>query len=240
MEWRDTGFVLGMTRHGEGDAVVQLLTRDHGRHLGLVKGGASKSRRADFIEGNLVDAVWTARLDTHLGRYTAEPAKAFGALCLSSPAAMTALASAAALSALALPEREPHPAAFDGFLGLAEALVALPERAAASVYVRWELGLLSELGFGLDLRSCAVTGETEGLAYVSPRTGRAVTTSGAGEYAARLLELPSFLTTGEEPGPEALAAGFRLTALFLERDVLGPHNVALPAARARYEALILR
>ncbi len=233
MNWTDDGIVLSARKHGETSAIVQVLTRDHGRHAGLVRGGAGRGARGTLQPGNEIQAVWRARLAEHLGTYSVELVRARAAQVLTEPGRLAALSSACAVAEAALPEREAHPAAFDGFRALLDALEQSDHW--AHVYVRWELGLLGELGFGLDLSACAQTGETEGLAYVSPRTGRAVTEAAAGQYKQRLLKLPAFLTGGGNGGESAddVADGLNLTGFFLERHVLAPHHVKMPPARTR-------
>ncbi len=237
MNWTDDGIVLSARKHGETSAIVQVLTRDHGRHAGLVRGGAGRGARGTLQPGNEIQATWRARLAEHLGTYTVELVRARAAQVLTEPGRLAALSSACAVAEAALPEREAHPAAFDGFRALLDALESSEHW--AHVYVRWELGLLGELGFGLDLAACAQTGETEGLAYVSPRTGRAVTEAAAGQYKHRLLKLPAFLAGAGNGAEDAddVADGLNLTGFFLERHVLAPHHVTMPPARSRFAQL---
>lgn len=219
MDWQDQGFVLAARRHGESDAILTLLTREHGRHLGIVKGGSGRRQRAVVETGNRVTADWHARLSEHLGRFQIELAAPHAAMCLSDPPRLAALSSTCATVDAALPEREPHADIFDDFATLA---VALSEQAAdwPARFVRWEARLLTTLGFGLDLSHCAVTGETEGLAYVSPKTGRAVTAEAGRLHRERLLVLPLFLLDETlAPGRDDLIAGLRLTGHFLDRHV---------------------
>jgi DNA repair protein RecO (recombination protein O) len=219
MDWQDQGFVLAARRHGESDAILTLLTREHGRHLGIVKGGSGKRQRAVVEIGNRVTADWHARLSEHLGRYQIELAAPHAALCLNDPPRLAALSSACATLDAALPEREPHADIFDDFAALASALSEAKAGWPAD-FVRWEARLLTTLGFGLDLTQCALTGETEGLAYVSPKTGRAATAEAAGLHKERLLALPAFLLHPDTPaGRDDLIAGLRLTGHFLERHV---------------------
>jgi DNA repair protein RecO (recombination protein O) len=231
MEWQDHGIVLGERRHGESGAVVSLLTAEHGRHAGRVRGTQGARTRGIFVPGNLVLASWRARLDEHLGTFTAELVTPFAARVLDDPGQLACLAAACALSDLALPEREPHPRAF-------AALQALLEQAATAdwpvAYVRWELGLLAELGFGLDLRNCAVTGTTDDLGFVSPRSGRAVSITAAAPWRDRLLALPRFLIDpAARPSPADLSAGLALTGHFLIGHLLAPQGRGEPAARNR-------
>ncbi len=242
MDWEDEGFVLSAARFGESDAMLEVLTRRHGRHLGLVKAGMSKTRRAHLQPGNRLTVEWKARLSEHLGRFEVEPIRAYASLALDSAPALAALTAAAAVASACLPERELHPAVFEGFGVLMDVMAAGDPATTAAVYVKWEAGLLQDLGFGLDLSRCAVTGTADDLAYVSPRTGRAVNRSAAGVYADRLLRLPAFLLASQagDAGPGDLADGFRLTGHFLSESVLAPHNKGLPAARGHYVDLALR
>jgi DNA repair protein RecO (recombination protein O) len=238
MDWQDHGIVIAERRHGESGAIVTLLTAEHGRHAGRVRSAQGPRTRGVFVPGNLVLASWRARLDEHLGTYTAELVTPFAARVLEDPGRLACLASACALTDLALPEREPHPNAF-------AALHDLMDRALeddwAAAYVRWELGLLAELGFGLDLRCCAVTGTTEELGFVSPRTGRAVSTAAAEPWRARLLALPRFLIEpAVVPTPGELRIGLALTGHFLVGHLFAPHNRAEPGARIRLLERITR
>jgi len=232
MEWTDEGIVLSARPHGEAAAVATLLAREHGRHAGLVMGGRSSRQRGHMEPGTVVAVRWRGRLADHLGTYTLEPLRGYAAGLLDDPPRLAALTAACALVEAALPEREPHPGLFDGLCALLDVLDTAP--AWAEAYVRWEVGLLAELGFGLALERCAVKGDLTGandyLAYVSPRTGRAVSVSAAEPYRDRLLPLPGFLIGRGLGGSEEVAAGLRLTGHFLERHVL---NAPLPPARER-------
>lgn len=237
MHWQDHGIILGARRHGETSGIVSILTREHGRHQGLARGIAGKRLRGVVEPGNAVSCGWSGRLADHLGIWTIELERAHAAAALDDPLRLAGLAAATAMVEACLPEREPHPALYDG-LGILLEAIAAGESAWPFVYVRFELGLLSELGFGLDLSCCAVTGETRGLTHVSPRSGRAVTEAAGLPYAAKLLRLPSFLASGRG-GPPAndsrrdLADGFILSAFFLEQRVFSAPGQALPPARAR-------
>jgi DNA repair protein RecO (recombination protein O) len=231
MEWQDHGIVLAERRHGESGAIVSLLTVEHGRHAGRVRSTQSARTRGVFVPGNLVLASWRARLDEHLGTFTAELVTPFAARVLDDPARLACLASACALTDLTLPEREPHPRAFAALQALMET-AARPDWAAA--YVRWELDLLAELGFGLDFRNCAVTGVTDDLGFVSPRTGRAVSVAASGPWRDRLLALPRFLVDpAAAPSPADLRAGLALTGHFLATTLFAPQGRAEPGARSR-------
>jgi DNA repair protein RecO (recombination protein O) len=214
---------------GEGDLVAALFTEEHGVFRGLAKGGQSRARVATWQVGNLLEARWVARLSDQLGSVTAELIHPAAALAMSDAWALAALSAACAVAAGALQERVPMPAVFRGLLHLVA--LASAGQPVVGELVRWEVGLLRELGFGLDLRQCALTGATSGLAYVSPKSGRAVCAEAAAPWQEKLLPLPAFLT-GESAGDAAQwRAGLRLTGHFLARDVFGGRNLPLPAAR---------
>jgi DNA repair protein RecO (recombination protein O) len=230
VEWHDEGLLLGVRRHGETSALVDVLTREHGRHPGLVRAGRSRRMRPVLQAGNQVAVTWRARLEDHLGTYTVEPVAMRAAAVIDDPAKLAAVGSLTALCRL-LPEREPHARLLEA-AGIV--LAAIEEGAHwPALMVRWELGLLEELGFGLDLTRCAVTGTGDDLAYVSPRSARAVS-AGAGEaWRERLLRLPSFLL-GRQAGAAAdsdIADGFALTGHFLLRHILEPRGLAEPEPR---------
>lgn len=234
MEWSDDAVVLSARRHGETSAVAMLLTAGHGRHAGLVRGAASPRMRGFLQCGTLVTARWSARLADHLGRFDLEPHRTSAAALFDDAGRLAGLASAAAVAERSLPERQHYPGVYDGFLALIEAL-AVPELGDAwlAVYVRWELNLLRALGFGLDLSRCAVSGRRTDLAYVSPRTGRAVSLEAGEPWADRLLPLPGFLLEGGDVDRDALVAGLGLTGHFLARHVFGPAGQPPPPARDR-------
>ncbi|HXE68287.1 MAG TPA: DNA repair protein RecO [Hyphomicrobiaceae bacterium] len=232
MEWSDEGMILSVRPHGETGAVLELLTRRNGRHLGLVHGGRSRKLRPILQIGNHVEASWKARLADNLGHFALELRKSYAALVLDDAAALAALASIAALARL-LPERDPHPNLFEVTLFV---LGYLDEREVwPALLVRWELALLEELGFGLDLTTCAATGTATDLSYVSPKSGRAVSAAAGEPYKERLLALPHFLLGRAPEGVTAadVAAGLALTEHFLLARVLRPRDLALPEARQR-------
>jgi DNA repair protein RecO (recombination protein O) len=248
MEWRDTGFVLAARRHGESALIAELLTREHGRHAGLVRGGQSPRRRALLQPGNQVTANWRGRLPEHLGSLDCELVEAYAVRFLDDPDRLAAVAAATALLLTALPEREPNAELYQSFAALLAALTPTPpsppvgfgrEQTLDSAgsweqsYVRWECGLLAALGFGLDLGRCAVTGATDDLAYVSPRSGRAVSRLAGAPYQAKLLPLPGFLWRDEPAERPDIAAGLVLTRYFLLHHLLLPHGRQLPEARER-------
>jgi DNA repair protein RecO (recombination protein O) len=241
MEWTDEGIVLGVRRHGEGSVIVELLTRGHGRHLGLVRGGTSARMRPVLQPGNTVRAIWRARLDEHLGMYALEGLTLRAASVLTSSHAVYGVTHLAALARL-LPERDPHE---DIFEMLDAALSDFDDARHAAVQIaRFELAMLTELGFGLDLSACAATGATEDLIYVSPKSGSAVS-RGAGEpWRDRLLRLPPFLRDERGvTGPltdDDLRDAFALTGTFLLRHVLEPRGQTHSDARAGFIAAVLR
>src|SRR3954468_539652 len=201
MQWADTGFVLGTRRHGESALIVELLTRERGRHAGLVRGGQSPRRRALLQPGNEVAASWRGRLAEHLGTLDCELLQAHAARFLDDPDRLMALNAAVALLIAALPEREPHADCFASFAALLKTLesAAEPTTDWARAYVLWECDLLAAVGFGLDLARCAVNGTNQDLAYVSPRTGRAVSREASAPYKEKLLPLPGFLWRRDIP-----------------------------------------
>ncbi len=232
MEWSDEGMILSVRPHGETGAVLELFTRQNGRHLGLVHGGRSRRLRPILQIGNHVEASWKARIADNLGHFALELRKSYAGLVLDDAAALAALASIAALARL-LPERDPHPNLFEltlFVLGYLEDREVWP-----ALLVRWELALLEELGFGLDLTSCAASGATTELTYVSPKSGRAVSTAAGEPYKERLLALPHFLLGRAPEGVSAadVAAGLALTEHFLLARVLRPRDLAMPDARNR-------
>lgn len=241
MEWRDAGIVLATRPHGESGLIVTLLTSAHGRHAGLVRGGTSKSARGLYQPGNLVTASWKARLEDQLGLYACELAEANAAALMHDAGRLAALTAACSVADIALPDRQPHPLLFDATLALLAALRDAPAASYGAAYVEWEMVVLQDLGFGLDLTCCAATGTTEDLVWVSPRSGRAVSAAAGEPWRDKLLPLPAFLrhVDGEgegetEPDEAAIAAGLRLTGWFLDRHVLAAQPHHLPPARERF------
>lgn len=236
MDWQDEGILIATRPHGESAAIIEVFTAVHGRHAGVVRGGASRRMAPVLQPGAQVSVAWRARLSEHIGAFTVEPVRSRAAL-LPEAGRLAALSSACALLHVALPEREPHPALWTDSVAM---LDRLEGEDWGADYLRWELRLLADLGFGLDLSACAVTGVTEGLAYVSPRTGRAVSRTAAGDWADRLLPLPAVLG-GEWAGAEELPMGLAITGHFLARE-LAPalREGLLPEARARLAARLGR
>lgn len=237
MDWTDRGFVLSVRPLGERDAILSLFTREHGRHPGLVRGGAGRRLGALLQPGNEAHAQWRARLADHLGTYALEPGTAHAALLLAAPRRLAGLSALCALLDLVLPEREPHAALFDGLEILLGILAG--DGPWPALMVRFELEVLRDLGFGLDLSACALSGATSGLAFVSPRTGRAVSAEAGAPWADKLLRLPAFLTADGGPAEAAdVLDGFALTGHFIERHILHPQGRGLPAARDRLLSLL--
>ena len=239
MQWSDEGIVLFSRVHGETSAIVELLTASHGRHSGLVRGGRSKRLRPVLQTGNLVSAEWRARLSEHLGSYAIELLEARAAPILDDKIALAGLNSLAALARF-LPEREPHSRLFEASNLVIQALGEGDHWPA--VLARWEMGLLDELGFGLDLSCCAGTGATANLDYVSPKSGRAVSREAGEPYKEKLLALPAFLLPdngqNSTPTPTDVADGFRLTGYFLNKNIWSPRDMQPPAARDRLISLL--
>lgn len=230
MEWTDDAYILGLRRHGESSVILEAMTRDHGRHLGLVRGGRSKTMQPVLQPGNSVRLVWRARLDEHLGNFAVEGLALHAARFMERRLALHAIGHVAALTRL-LPERDPHPGIHDA-IGL---VIDVIDDASVmpALLARFELAILTELGFGLDLTVCAASGVNEDLIYVSPKSGRAVSRLAGEPWKDRLLPLPAFLRgEGEAVQPGDIAAAFRLTGFFLERDVYGPRGLAPPETRA--------
>ncbi len=237
MDWDAPAIVLDARPFGEGDAIATVMTEEHGLHRGLARGGGSRAQAGLWQPGNLSQVRWVARLSDQLGSFSAEMIHAGAAFVLDDPLALAMLSAVCAVAEGALPEREPHPRVFHGLVHL---LARLPHGAAMlNDMVLWETALLADLGYGLDLASCALTGETSGLAFVSPRTGRAVTDAAAGIWKPRLLRLPNFLVASDTAKPAGTNTadatdwrdGLALTGHFLARDAFGARHRPLPRAR---------
>jgi DNA repair protein RecO (recombination protein O) len=233
MDWRDTGILLATRRHGETSVILDVFTPERGRHAGVLRGGTSRKLAPHLQPGAQLDLAWRARLEDHLGAFTVEPQRSRAAQALGDRLALAGLNTVVSLLQFCLPEREPHPALYQR----SEQLLDLLDQTDLwpLAYLRWELALLEELGFGLDLSECAVTGRTEGLAYVSPKSGRAVTEEGAGNWIHHLLPLPPILLGQGDAGDEEIAQALATTGYFMERRV-APQLVGkpLPEARARF------
>jgi DNA repair protein RecO (recombination protein O) len=237
MEWTDEAIILSVRPHGETAAVVELFTRMHGRHLSLVHGGRSRLKRPILQIGNHVEATWKARLSEHLGQASVELRRPYAAASMNDATALAGLTTLCTLSRL-LPERDPHPNLYEVTLFL---LSFLDDASVwPALYVRWELALLEELGFGLDLTECAATGANDRLIYVSPKSGRAVSESAGEDYKDKLLKLPAFLTKSRQGGVtgDDIKNGLVLTGYFLDSRVYGPREQAVPDVRVRLQAML--
>ncbi|MGX1305493.1 DNA repair protein RecO (recombination protein O) [Amorphus suaedae] len=240
MEWHDEGIVLATRPFGETSVILDVLTREHGRSAGLVRGGQSRRMRPSLQPGNTLSLTWRARLEDQLGNFSIELAEARAGRLMETATGTFGIQSLAGLLKL-LPDRDPHPRLYEA-LGLV--LEHLDEaRGAGAIMVRFEMAYLEEAGFGLDLTSCAATGVTEDLVWVSPRTGRAVSREAGLPYAAKLLTLPGFLIDAAAPTPSTPAevrAAFDLTGFFLEACLLGPTDKRLPPAREHFVSAVAR
>jgi DNA repair protein RecO (recombination protein O) len=236
LEWRDQGLVIGVKRHGETSAIIELLTRTHGRHLGLVRGGRSARYQSLLQPGNSLGLVWRARLDEHLGSYAIEPLSLRVGRLIASGLALAGVSYLGALLRL-LPERDPHESLHEALEIIADHL-DLAE-VAPTLLARFEMQVLAECGFQLDLDRCAVSGAREDLVYVSPKSGRAVSASAGAPWRDKLLALPAFLRADDSrsaPTTGELADAFRLTGFFLERNLFGPRGLPMPDARRAFLA----
>ena len=232
MEWTEQGIVLNVRTHGEASAIAEVLSERRGRWSGLVRGGRSRAMRPVLQPGNVVMAHWRARIEDHLGSFTLEPVSLRAGALIDDPLRLAGLTSLMALLKL-LPEREPHPRIHDALIVTLDALG--DDGIWPAVLIRFELGLLDELGYGLDLSCCALTGTADDLAYVSPKTGRAVSRAAGEPWKDRLLPLPGFLRGDRDVPPTAadIRDGMRLSGFFLDRFLLHPRGLALPDSRAR-------
>jgi DNA repair protein RecO (recombination protein O) len=235
MEWRDEGLIIGVRRHGEASTILEAMTRAHGRHLGLVRGGRSARLRATLQPGNTVGLVWRARLDEHLGSFAVEPLSLRAGTLMASGMALAGINYVAALMRV-LPERDPHEAVYEAASLIADTLD--DGALAPTLVVRFEAQILAECGFRLDLSHCASTGATDDLVYVSPKSGRAVSAQAAAPWRDRLLPLPPFLREAApfdaQPSADEIADGFRLTGFFLARDLFSLSGEPLPESRAAF------
>lgn len=233
MQWSEEGTVLSLRRHGENNVLLEFFTQQHGRHLGLVRGGRSQRMRSQLQPGNRLIATWRARLPEHLGTFSVEPVKLRAAVLMDDPMRLAALSSLCAMAGL-IAEREPQNQLHDAFEIVINALEH--DEVWPALLIRWELGLLEELGFGLDLTMCAATDTTENLIYVSPKSGRAVCAEAGEPYKTKLLVLPPFLR-GEGQmmalSNADIAAGFQLTGYFLQQHIYSARGVKFPEPRER-------
>jgi DNA repair protein RecO (recombination protein O) len=228
MEWRDQGIILGCRSHGETSAIAEIFTREHGRCLGLIRGGRSRRLRPILQPGNIVDLVWRARLEEHLGTLQLEPVELRAGFIMEDRLRLSGLTTIAGLAQV-LPEREPHPRLYDAARLMLDAME--DDHIWPALLVRWEMGLLDELGFGLDLDTCAATGIRENLTFVSPRSGKAVCEAAGRPYVSKLFHLPAFLRGGVSPDVADIISAFRITGHFLDRHIFSPRAIAMPGER---------
>jgi len=238
MEWRDQGIVLGIKRHGESSVIAEMMTRDRGRHLGIVRNGRSRTMLPALQPGNLLELTWRARLDEHLGNFAAEPLSFRAATLMEHAASLHGVQALAALLRL-LPERDPHPHLFD-MLNIVLDHLGEPT-GAGELFIRFELAVLNDLGFGLDLAECAATGTRENLEFVSPKSGRAVSREAGLPYQDKLFRLPEFLKEGSTKAAsgESLGEAFRMTRYFLDRHVYEPRGLEVGTARDGFIRAVL-
>lgn len=230
MDWHDQGFILSTRKHGESSAIIDVFTKQHGRHAGLVRGGVSRKMRPILQAGNLLDLEWRARLEGHLGNFYPEAQHCYAAPLMEDRLSLAGLNALCAMSCECLPEREAFPALWDVFAIVVDNLHQAEIWPA--LYIRWEAGLLSALGYGLDLSSCAATGRNDDLTHVSPRSGRAVCASAAEPYLDKMLRLPGFMRGAGAITAQDIYDGLRLTGYFLETRVQWNVNRTLPEARS--------
>lgn len=239
MDWRDTGILLSSRRHGESSMIIEVFTPAHGRHAGVVRGGASRKVAPILQPGAQLDLTWRARLEDHLGSFTVELQRSRAAIAMGDRLALAGMNTVLALLAFVLPEREAHPALYAQSQNLLD-LLDQPDLWPLA-YLRWETALLDDLGYGLDLTQCAVTGGTDDLIYISPKSGRAVSASGAGDWADRLLPMPEAFRTDGATGNADIVAALGTTGYFLEHKLAaGQIGKPLPPARARFIDLLSR
>jgi DNA repair protein RecO (recombination protein O) len=233
MEWRDEGILLWVRRHGESNVIVEALTAEHGRHAGLVRGGTGKAQSGILQAGSQLSLEWKARLAEHLGSYKVDLIRSRASAIMSDRGALACLNTISAMLVQFLPEREPNPEIYAATLELMDELGTANPQWPVS-YARWELGMLNVLGFGLDLSSCASTGQREDLVYVSPRSGRAVCRAAGGPFADRMLPLPQFLLGGRVSAMADVREALRLTGYFFDNWVCPAFEVErVPEARGR-------
>ncbi|MFY0647813.1 DNA repair protein RecO [Sulfitobacter geojensis] len=233
MEWRDQGILLRSRRHGETSVIIEVFTPERGRHAGIVRGGTSRKIAPILQPGAQLDLAWRARLEDHIGAFSVEPLRSRAAAAMASRQSLAGLNTVTALLCFCLPEREPHAPLYARTEALLDLLGDWDLWPLA--YLQWELALLEDMGYGLDLSACAVTGVTEGLTYVSPKSGRAVSAKGAGDWADKLLPLPEVLRGEGDASDADIAQGFEVTGYFLGTHLAADlGNKPLPEARARF------
>ena len=237
MRWESEGIVLGFNLHNEKSYILEVLTKDHGRHKGLIRGIHSKNLRSVIEPGNEVKALWSGRLESHLGNFTIEPVRSWSSLILNRKDKLTALSSLCSLISLTMAEKQPNDLIYYNSKEMIKKMSS-DDDDWIKEYINWELGLLSEIGYGIDLSKCAVTSKKDELVYVSPSSGRAVTLEGAGAYKDRLLKLPNFILSHDhEHDNNDILNGLELTEYFLRKRFFEPNNLNFPQSRNRLKEI---
>lgn len=236
VQWEDRAFILSVRPYGESGLIVRTLTEGHGKRAGMLRGGQRQKRRAIFEAGNLLGIQWSARLDEQLGYFEGEVIRGYPSLFFDDSARLSALLSALAIVDFAVPEREDLPEFYQALFALLE---GLDEDFWPALYVKWELSLLGALGYALDLSRCAISGKTDNLVYVSPRSGRAVSRAAGAPYSGKLLTLPAFLQGARDLSDEAVVQGLKLSGHFLRGYLFHPHDRDLPVVRDQLERKFL-
>ncbi len=239
MEWSEPGIIIGTRKHGEASVIVEIFCAGQGRHMGLVRGGRGRRMRSVLQPGNRVLATWRARLSDHLGYFLIEPDQLDAARYMADPLRLAALNTINELVRL-LPERDAHDHLHAAYVHILDYIRS--DEDWADEFVRWQLLLLQELGFGLDLTSCAATGGVDNLVYVSPKSGRAVGAGAGAPYKDKLLPLPQFLVHDRHANPEwrDVQNGLRLAAYFLTRNVYEPRGIEPPESGERMNRLLAK
>lgn len=239
MEWVDEGIILGVRKHGETSAIVEVMTRHHGRHLGLVRGGRSRRMQPVLQIGNSIDIVWRARLDEHLGSFQVEPVRLRAAQLMENAIGVNGIQALAAILRL-LPERDPHENLYEILEVIIDNLEAPAD--AGELFVRFELTVLNELGFGLDLEACAATGVKTDLLYISPKSGRAVSAQAGEPWKDKLFLYPEFLHSGKRMAATgaSLTAAFAMTNFFFDRHIYTPRGIECPNSREGFIQALIR
>jgi DNA repair protein RecO (recombination protein O) len=239
MQWQDEAVVIGVKRHGENSVIAELMTKTRGRHLGLVRSGRSRAMQPVLQPGNRVDAIWRARLHDHLGEFKLEPLKLRAGQLMESGISLFGVQAMGTLLRL-LPERDPHPHLYETLDVILDNIYEPSD--AGELFVRFELAVLNDLGFGLDLTECVATGARERLVYVSPKSGRAVCEEAGAPYANKMLALPQFLSPEHKRAADhqALSDAFKLTGYFLHRHVYDPRGISETSARDSFVHAVLK
>ena len=237
MRWESNGLILNFSKYNEKSYILEIFTEEHGKHKGIIRGLHSKNKRSIIEPGNEVFATWSGRLETHLGNYNVEPIKLWSSHVLQFKDKLSAISSICSLISLTMAERQPNPIIYFSSKKLIE-IVASKREDWIREYVFWEMQLLSEIGYGLDLERCAVTSKSSDLLYVSPSSGRAVTNEGAGDFRNKLLPLPKFMTDFKANyDNDDIYNALNLTEFFFKKRFFLPNNLNFPQSRNRLKEL---